>query len=101
MDGETQVTSSAHELLRGLETTYGECPMTFTTRQIGSLVLRVQDAFLDSPTLQVTLPQAQRAFGIDAFTCHAVLGALVEAHVLARTCGGVYMRNLPRQAHAA
>lgn len=75
--------------------------MTFTARQIGSLVLRVQDAFLDSPTLQVTLPQAQREFGMDAFTCHAVLGALVDAHVLARTRDGVYLRHFPRQAYAA
>ena len=45
--------------------------MTFTARQMGFLVLRVQDAFLDSPTLQITLPQAQREFGMDAFTCHA------------------------------
>jgi hypothetical protein len=78
-----------------------ETAMTFTARQIGSLVLRVQDAFLDSPTLQVTLPQAQRAFGMDAFTCHAVLGALVDGHVLARTPEGVYTRQFPRQAHAA
>jgi len=75
--------------------------MTFTARQIGSLVLRVQDAFLDSPMLHVTLPQAQREFGMDAFTCHAVLDALVDAHVLARAPGGVYARHVPPQAHAA
>lgn len=75
--------------------------MTFTTRQIGSFVLRVQGAFLDSPALQVTVPQAQREFGMDAFTCRAVLGALVDAHVLARTPDGVYARHFPRQARAA
>ena len=75
--------------------------MTCTARQIGSFVLRVQDAFLDAPTLQVTLPQAQREFGMDVFTCRAVLGALVDAHVLARTPDGVYARHFPRQAHAA
>lgn len=75
--------------------------MTFTARQIGSLVLRVQDAFLDRPTLQLTLPDAERQFGIDPFTCHAVLDTLVDAHVLARTHEGVYLRPWPRQAHAA
>jgi hypothetical protein len=75
--------------------------MTFTVPEIGSLVLRVQGAFLDRPARHMTLPQAQREFGVNAFTCHAVLGALVDAHVLSRTRDGVYHRYVPRQAHAA
>jgi hypothetical protein len=75
--------------------------MTFTAHEIGSLVLRVQDAFLEHPTLHLTVPQAQREFGMDAFTCRGLLGALVDAHVLARTPDGVYARIFPRQAHAA
>ena len=75
--------------------------MTFTTPQIGLLVLRIQDAFLDEPTLQLTLRAAARHFGLDGFTCRAVLGALVDAHVLARTHDGLYRRYVPQQAHAA
>lgn len=75
--------------------------MTSTARQIGSLVLRVQGAFLDQPTLQLTLPDAARRLGVDAFTCRAVLDALADARVLARTADGVYLRHFPRQAHAA
>lgn len=75
--------------------------MTFTAPEIGSLVLRLQGAFLDRPALQLTLPDAERRFEIDPFTCRAVLGALVDAHVLARMPGGVYVRHVPRQAHAA
>jgi hypothetical protein len=75
--------------------------MTFAARQIESLVLGIQDAFLNQPTLQLTLTAAARQFGLDRFTCRAVLGALVDAHVLARTQDGRYHRHFPRQAHAA
>ena len=75
--------------------------MTATARQIESLVLHIQGVFLNQPTLRLTLSAAARQFGLDGFTCQAVLGALVDAHVLARTPDGVYLRHYPRQAHAA
>ena len=39
-------------------------------------------AFLENPTLSLTLPAAQRRFGADEVTCAGVLGALVDAGVL-------------------
>ena len=43
--------------------------MTPTRGQIESLVMRIQTAFLECPTLSLTLPAAQRWFGVDEVTC--------------------------------
>jgi hypothetical protein len=56
----------------------------------------MQNEFLDTPTLDLTLAEAERRFGADDVTCAAVLGALVDAGVLARTPGGTYVRFVPR-----
>jgi hypothetical protein len=72
-----------------------------TAREIGSIVLRVQEEFLDTPALQVTLPDAERRFGLDPVACHAVLGTLVDSQVLTRTRDGVYLRYYAREARAA
>ena len=69
--------------------------------RIQSLVVRMQQAFLDSPALSLTLPQAQRRFAVDATTCEAVLGALVSSGVLMTTAHGHYVRFYPRLAHGA
>jgi hypothetical protein len=70
-------------------------------RRMQELVVSMQQAFLDSPTLCLTLPQAQHRFGVSARTCEAVLGALAEAGVLARTPHGDYMRLFPRSIRRA
>ena len=72
-----------------------------TARQIGSLILRIQNDFLDTPALRLTLRDAVLQFDIDPITCHAILGALVDAQVLARSHDGEYVRHAPRHAHAA
>lgn len=59
--------------------------MTLNPTQLAALVVRMQGEFLDAPTLKLTLPEAERRFGVDGVTCEAVLGALVDASVLART----------------
>jgi hypothetical protein len=75
--------------------------MTPNCRWIQALVLRVQNEFLENPVLNLTLPQAQQRFGIDRITCEAILGALLEATVLAKTPEGTYVRFFPRfTAHA-
>jgi hypothetical protein len=91
---------SARALLEGLPFA-GECPMTLNAGQIAALVVRMQGEFLDAPTLKLTLPEAERRFQVDRVTCEAVLGALVDAHVLARTRDGFFVRFFPRLAHAA
>ena len=75
--------------------------MTVNPDRVGELVVRMQGAFLDAPTLTLRLPDAERRFGVDRRTCEAVLGALVDSQVLARTRNGAYIRFFPRLAHAA
>ena len=71
--------------------------MTSTRSRIERLVMKIQSAFLENPVLSLTLPAAQRRFGIDEITCAGVLGALVDARVLIRR-EGIYRRNFPRPA---
>jgi hypothetical protein len=71
--------------------------LTLTRSRIERLVVRVQSAFLDNPMLSLTLPAAQRRFGLDEVSCAGVLGALVDAGVLT-SHEGVYRRNWPRPA---
>jgi hypothetical protein len=71
--------------------------MTTTRSRIENLVMRMQSAFFDNPMLSLTIPAAQRRFGVDEVTCAGVLGALVDARVLSKR-EGVYRRNFPRPA---
>jgi hypothetical protein len=70
-------------------------------RRIQDLIVKMQQAFLDTPALSLTLKQAQRRFAADALTCEALLGALVEAGVLTRTPRGHYSRWHPRSTESA
>jgi hypothetical protein len=71
--------------------------MTPTRRQIESLVIQIQSAFLAHPLLSLTLPAAQRRFAVDEVTGTAVLDLLVDAGVLCQR-EGVYRRNFPGMA---
>jgi hypothetical protein len=53
---------------------------------------RVQGEFLEMPGLRLTEPQARRLWGLDAASCAALLGALVDAKFLLRTRDGAFMR---------
>ena len=53
---------------------------------------RVQGEFLEMPGLRLTEAQARRMWGLDAASCHALLGALVESNFLFRTRDGSFMR---------
>lgn len=72
--------------------------MTASCDRIETLVMRMQGDFLENPELTLTLPQAQHRFDVDEITCKAVLGALVDAGVLANVPGGGYVRLFPRLA---
>jgi hypothetical protein len=72
--------------------------MSPTSGRIEDLVMRVQDDFLETPRMALTLPAAQQLFCVDEVTCEAVLAALVEANVLTKTREGVYIRHF---RHAA
>ena len=75
--------------------------MTRNGTSIESLVLRIQNAFLESPALRLTLGQATRRFGLDKTTCEALLDALVDTGVLARTTENVYTRFFPQRRRRA
>ena len=66
-----------------------------TPNAIELLVTRVQEVYLDKPSLKLNLLQAAMRFTEDAATCAAVLDALVGARVLDRTADGSYVRAVP------
>jgi hypothetical protein len=72
--------------------------MTLDARDVGRLVTRVQQAFLDEPPLTLTVAAAQTRFAIDRPTCTAVLELLADAEVLVRTAAGAYTRFWPMAA---
>jgi hypothetical protein len=53
---------------------------------------RVQGEFLEMPGLRLTEAQARKLWGLDASSCAALLGALVDAKFLFRTRDGAFMR---------
>jgi len=64
--------------------------------RIIGLLMTMQKEFLGTPGLTLTATQAEKRFRADKQTCEAILGALVDASVLARTTSG-YVRFFPRQ----
>ena len=56
------------------------------------VIRRVQGEFLEMPGLRLTEAQARRLWGLDAASCGALLGALVDAKFLFRTRDGAFMR---------
>jgi hypothetical protein len=72
--------------------------MTLSCKELETLLMRIQAWFLDTPSLAVTLPQAQERCGADASPCAALLDVLVEAQVLAKSPDGIYTRFFPMAA---
>lgn len=60
--------------------------------RIDEILCRVRSEFLEMPGLRLTLPQAQRLWGLDHQMCTRVLDALVEERFLLRLANGTYMR---------
>ncbi|HET9267952.1 MAG TPA: hypothetical protein VFO31_07295 [Vicinamibacterales bacterium] len=75
--------------------------MTPTRFEIEALVMRIQDEFLRTSTVRMTLEQIARRFEASVSLCKAVLRVLVDARVLAETPGGVYERFFPQGAARA
>src|SRR5206468_11596145 len=61
-------------------------------RATDDVLRRVQGEFLEMPGLRLTEAQARRLWGLDAASCDALLGALVDANFLFRTRDGAFMR---------
>ena len=61
-------------------------------RTTDDVLRRVQGEFLEMPGLRLTEAQARRLWGLDAASCDALLGALVDANFLFKTRDGAFMR---------
>jgi hypothetical protein len=69
--------------------------MTLDEPAASELARRVRGEFMEMPGLRLNVPQAQRLWGLDASSCAAVLDALVDDGVLARTERGYALRGSP------
>ena len=58
---------------------------------VSELLRVVQAEYLEIPGLHLTKPQAQRLWGLDPFTCDALLDALVAAQFLRCNHLGAYV----------
>ena len=58
------------------------------------LMARIEAEFAEMPGLSVTLPQAQRLWGVDYPTSIAVFRELTDRGVVRRTPRGLYIRAL-------
>ena len=74
--------------------------MTPTRGWIQDALLRIQNAFLDAPTLTLTPAEAARHFGLEPATGEAFLSALADAGVLIQRPDGAYARLIPRSGFA-
>ncbi|MCU1382269.1 MAG: hypothetical protein JWL71_966 [Acidobacteria bacterium] len=61
-------------------------------RPTEEVLRRVQCEFLEMPGLRLTGAQARRMWGLEAATCDALLGVLVDAKFLFKTRDGAFMR---------
>jgi hypothetical protein len=61
----------------------GAAPVNQRDAAFSGLLQRIRSEFLEMPGLRLTLPQAQRLWGLDASTCEAALRQLLETKFLA------------------
>jgi hypothetical protein len=74
-------------LARGLQ-----CGIVGEINLLHDVLRRVKGEFLEMPGLRLTEAQARRLWGLDAASCGALLGRLVDAKFLFRTRDGAFMR---------
>lgn len=64
-----------------------------STPRFDDLVVRVRGEYREMPGLALTLPQAQRLWGLEPSTCQTLFDLLVEARFLRRTPRGRFVRG--------
>ena len=69
--------------------------MTSKGNRICTLMMEIQDAFLTTPDLTMSINEAVRRFGADRTMCAASLDALVDARVLGPAGDGRYESSFP------
>ena len=70
--------------------------MTANADRILEHVMCIGIAFVEHPALVLTPAQAAIRFGLDADSCAAILGALLNSGILAKTQEGAYITFFPR-----
>jgi hypothetical protein len=63
-----------------------------STPGFDELIARVRGEYREMPGLSLTVPQAQRLWGLEAATCQALLERLVETRFLRRAQHGRFVR---------
>jgi hypothetical protein len=56
------------------------------------MLQRIREEYLEMPRLRLTLPQAQRLWGLDPETCAQLLQSLADEQFLCRRFDGTYGR---------
>jgi hypothetical protein len=62
-----------------------------TPPALQELFRRIEGEYREMPGLSLTLPQAERLWGLDRRTCEFALATLVERRVLRRGMNGTYV----------
>jgi hypothetical protein len=62
------------------------------TPRFDELIARVRGEYREMPGLSLTVPQAQRLWGLEGATCQALLERLVETRFLRRARHGRFVR---------
>ena len=60
---------------------------------VEQLALCVSAEFLEMPGMRLTMPQAQRLWGLDGDTCAEVVAVLVARSILRRHAGKIALAN--------
>ena len=66
-----------------------------TPPPLQELFRRIAGEYREMPGLSLTLPQAQRLWGLDRDTCERALAILIERRVLRRGMNGTYVCGSP------
>ena len=72
--------------------------MKATRPRLEALITAIQNEFLDTPGLALTLSDTGKRFDADSVTCQALLDVLVETCVLTQRPVGTYVRYFPPMA---
>jgi len=67
--------------------------MKDSSQGVQELARRIRGEFMEMPGLRLTVEQARRLWRLDNTACDAVLSALVDAHFLAITPDGQFVRQ--------
>jgi hypothetical protein len=92
LDRSTQGAEAGVKSGQFLKREEGDMKENLVTVSSDQILRRICGEFLEMPGLRLTLPQAQRLWGLDADTCAQLLQSLTDQHFLCRRTDGTYGR---------